>query len=97
MKYVPTLLTSTSKVFLLRASVIGKYSRLMTPNERLAVMGHPIYSKDPYASLLRKLLDDDAIKGTEKERLAGNAFCVGKIGAMIFWFLSCVEPVEARN
>jgi hypothetical protein len=98
MEYMPTLLPSSSSPFLLRTVLRGWPSppgthRFLTPRERLAVMGWPVYTGRTH--ILEDVLG--LLSDNEICRLAGNGFCIPKVGKYLFCFFACVEPLEVMS
>ena len=90
MTIVPTILTHSSELVLLKSPFPRMGQRPMTPTEKLAVMGHRCY--EPEESLIAQCLDGLSV--AEKCSLAGNGWVASKIGAGIFWFLAFVYDLE---
>jgi hypothetical protein len=106
MEYVPSLLTSSSTLYLVKANDDSSHAselpdpsafvskcRIMIPKEHLAVMGWPIFAEKPHN--LQEALP--YLSSREMCHLAGNGFCLPKIGKYVFWMLACTNRINLAS
>jgi hypothetical protein len=106
MEYVPSLLTSSSTLYLVKANDDSSHAselpdpsafvskcRIMIPKEHLAVMGWPIFAEKPHN--LQDALP--YLSSREMCHLAGNGFCLPKIGKYVFWMLACTNRINLAS
>ncbi len=95
LEFIPTLMTGTSKTFMIKSPgfAIEEECWMPLPKEALGVMGFPVFNP-LRCSLADALL---TLSQREIEHLAGNTFIISVVVCRLFWFLAFVDEIDVAQ